>query len=890
MAQRLLKIGKWVVGIVLGIFLTISLLLYIFKDDICDMAIAKVNQYLDAKVYVNKVDLAFWGTFPNLSVDFEEVYVADNFPGISSTDTLLYSDRLRFKFNPMDLWNENYTVKSLEVDKGILHLKVDSAGVNNYKILKENTDTTSSDFALQLEHVEFNDFRFKYSNSATHQMYYTSIEKMDVKGELHNSKFNANASSGLIIHEARSGEINFVKNQPANLNVQVHVDTDSIKVNIPSSTISIAELPFNFDFDYDSIGYRFNLSGKEISVADAANKLSLKQTADVNNFSGTGELLFQLNVNGENNSDNPATIDCSFGIKNGSLIDPSTQVKLEQLNLEGSYNNTDQQVGERLKLDNISFASTGGLFKGNLLLFNFEEPEFKGNANGHLHLPTLQSFIRIPFIEQISGNVAVASKFHVKTFPQPSGETFLKILTCSGNMEIKNTSVKLKEDKRVFKNINGSTYLNDDEVGLENIQLAIGNSDFNLNGTFKRISDYLSNQGQLVADVNLISKRINIADIGSDSKEEIRDGQRSFLLPDDIAGNAFIQVQSMFYEGHLFENMVGKMVVGKRLIHFPDISIRNGGADARGSITIEEKRPEIFYISSQLVSNNISFKPLFKEWNNFQQDVILSDNISGTVAANIEFTAPFDFRSGIISNAIQARIGLKIKDGRLKNVETFKYITQSLKETPSARLAIGKDNINAFEKKLLDLQFEDLTNTLIIKNSVLTIPSMSIHSNALDVEASGHHTFSNKIDYRIGFRFRDIKEKETSEFGEIEDDGSGAFVFLRMFGDLSNPSIEWDKAASREQRKQEIAQEKEDVKSILKTEFGLYKKDTTIQEYIHVKKEHETIEVEFNPEETVDPIIDQKKPKKDTRINRFIDKMREETEAEKEKSIEIEGL
>ena len=129
---------------------------------------------------------------------------------------------------------------------------------------------------------------------------------------------------------------------------------------------------------------------------------------------------------------------------------------------------------------------------------------------------------------------------------------------------------------------------------------------------------------------------------------------------------------------------------------------------------------------------------------------------------------------------------------------------------------------------------------------------MSIESSALNIELSGKHTFDNKIDYRFGFRFRDLKKKQESEFGVIEDDGSGKFVFMRMYGDLDDPSIEWDKASNKKHKKEIRAVAKRDAKSILKSGFGLYKNDTTVNAFVKERRPHETIEIDLNPADEVD--------------------------------------
>ena len=136
-SKRILKFGMWFFGIILSIMLLISAGLYYFKDEICGVVITEVNQYLKAKVTVEKVDLAFWGSFPNLSVDFNQVFIQDSYEKSTNKDTLLYSDRIRLKFNPMDIWEVKYDVKKIEVSPGTVKLKINEKGESNYDILKE---------------------------------------------------------------------------------------------------------------------------------------------------------------------------------------------------------------------------------------------------------------------------------------------------------------------------------------------------------------------------------------------------------------------------------------------------------------------------------------------------------------------------------------------------------------------------------------------------------------------------------------------------------------------------------------------------------------------------------------------------------------------------------
>ena len=214
--KRILKVVKWFLGIVLGFVLLITAGLYIFKDDIIQLVIDEVNDHLKAKVSVSNVDLTFWGTFPNLSVDFNNVFIQDAFEGSTPADTLLYSERIRLRFNPMDLWRENYTIQKVDVFPGTLQLKVDSSGLVNYDILKPSEDSTQSDaLDFDLKAVNIEQLRFSYANAATDQRYATDIADLQLEGRMSEEVFTLNAKYNLHVKEARSRKENLFSNKPA---------------------------------------------------------------------------------------------------------------------------------------------------------------------------------------------------------------------------------------------------------------------------------------------------------------------------------------------------------------------------------------------------------------------------------------------------------------------------------------------------------------------------------------------------------------------------------------------------------------------------------------------------------------------------------------------------
>ena len=150
--------------------------------------------------------------------------------------------------------------------------------------------------------------------------------------------------------------------------------------------------------------------------------------------------------------------------------------------------------------------------------------------------------------------------------------------------------------------------------------------------------------------------------------------------------------------------------------------------------------------------------------------------------------------------------------------------------------------------ELQHVKFSALQNRIQIYDRKIFIPSMEIKSSALNLTASGSHTFDNKVDYSLKLLLSDILGKKArennSEFGVVEDDGLGkASLFLHMTGDASNPKFAYDKKAVMKKIQTDIKTEKQTLKELIKKEFG-NKKDSASTQKKEPRKE--AVEIEWD--------------------------------------------
>ncbi len=831
----------------------ISAALYFFKDDLIKYAVGEVNKNLKAKVYVGKIDLSFWSSFPAVSIDFNSVFIPDAYPDSKMTDTLFYGDRLRLKFNLWDVWNEEYKVKALEMQAGKIYVKYNEKGEENFDILKPTKDSTDQKpFAIDLKYVHLENVRFAYINLKTEQTYVNHFDKLDLSGSFANDVFDMSANSLSYLHEAKSGNVKLLNNVPLNFNLTCSVNKLSNSVTFPKADVYLANIPLQFHGKIDTNKVDFQLVGTQLPFEDVINKMGAKEIQDVKQFKGKGLVNFDLTLKGDMNARKKPLLKCKIQVKNGALTEPNSGLQVNNVQLDMNYLSNGRANQDLLEINKLHFNTAQGAFDASLIVKTFDTPQIIGAAHGIIDLAVLHQIFPLYGIQNTSGNIIIDGKADL----QMNASKGMDINSGQVAVELKNAMIQRTNDSRIFKNIQGEIDFTGTEAILTGIALKIQETDLNVNGVLKNLVGYARGVENLDGALSISSNQIIVDDLANTvvPTNAITTEERNWVLPNDISAHVLVNLKKVAYQGHVFSNISSDLIVANRILDFQQFEAQNAGSKVQGRVSVHENTPENYILKTTLNSSNIYFSKLFKEWQNFDQQVITGDNISGLMEAKLQMEAPFDGRLGIVKHLIKADVSIKIKNGRLTNVKTFKEIIQDLK-TSKAKLLLSKQSIAQLESKLNDISFQTLENTFTIRDGVLQFPKMEIKSTALNVFVAGVHSFDNQIDYRFDFKFRDLKEQGDSEFGTIEDDGTGMRIFMRMSGDLDNPLIEWDKEAKKEQALQNREDALNEAKSIFKSEFGIGKRDTSIHNYNPKVKQREEIILEYdtkeeNPKET----------------------------------------
>lgn len=875
--RKALNIFKWVAAVMVALMLVVSGLLLVFKDDIKSYALEEANNYLNKRVHIGYIDVGIWKTFPNMTLSFEDVLVYSRFDTIQTIDTALYAKQIDLRFNVMNFIRGEYNVRRIDAKDVLLNLVTLEDGKINYDFLKEKEDETVTPFEFNLEKINFVNADIAYHDKSIKQYYHGFFQELELKGQFTEKQFLLDAVAKFDIKEIRNQSLVLIENQTATLDIAIQMDQINDVFEIKSADLAINKLPFTVRGKVSEEEIDFYIGAKGLNLVDVANNFTFQELNVVHEINGKGNVNFDLTIKGGREETSRMAINADFNIQNGSLSDNG--FALTNINLIGKYGNGADGDKEQLNLSKIQFRSLNEDFQGNVLVTDFNQPRFQGKAKGIVDLKAVHRLFGPFDLEELSGYIGLDGHFDVRLNDPENNLKDITVNSIQSNLNLNNLTIKLINDNRKIQINNGNIAINNQNIKIKHFFVSLNNSSLNLNGEVDYIANYLSGRGNLWVKADVVSEALYIDDLSSQTEETTQ--ARSWVLPDDINGTVDIAFKKVEYYGHTYSDIKGKMNFAKHQLNFPSVEGVTSQTYVRGGLVITEVSPMNLVIETTLNANDLKFGPLFKEWNNFEQTVITADNLQGKASVYLYLKAPFDLYEGVMDkNDLKVLTRINISDGALKNVQSFKEITKSLRNS-GAKLLISKARINDFEKKLLNLQFDSFENEIKIENGIITIPNMTIKSNALDLTLSGTHTFDNDIDYAFNFRFREIKGGQQSEFGDVVDDGTGFRIFLRMFGNIDAPQFSWDKDAKKALQQERTEQSKDDFKSALKTGFGINKKDTSIQRLEDQKRREETIIMDFE-----EPTIEAEPEKEKKGLGKKIDKWKKEKEKEEKPVFE----
>lgn len=878
------KILFWIFFVSLFFVTSITVILHIYEDEINQYAIDELNNYLKTNIEVKQMEVSIFHEFPNASIGFENIFIADAFETFESDDTLLFAEHLYLDFNLWDVFSGDYKVKRVSINDGQINLRTTAKGDVNYAIIKESEDSVETDdnFKFLIELLKVKRVDFALYNQSTKQDYKIKIKDARITGDFAATEYQLKADGDLYVNRIKSNSLTLISDKSAHLIVGLDINTEKQSYQFNRGDLLLDDMSFKINGAIDSAEIDLDITGQNIQVAQVVESILPEETGKEKQYKGDGIVNFIAKIKGPLMRTEMPSITADFSLVNAALTETESKLKVNDINIIGNYCNAYEGRIEKVDLKMFRLKLLNSHLKGSAEITDFAQPLLSTTANGDLDLAAFHRFFGFQGVEELGGNVQLNLTTSIRFFDPEYRKDKFQILSSNGILNLNQVYYKATGSPMRFKSVSGEMVIKEKDAAIKDFVLKIQKSDLRFNGAIQNLIGYIEGSGNLAMVATMESDNFDLNEFLGPSNKEREGPLTQFELPSDINLNLELRVKNFDWDKHNFKDITAQFLLANRTVTVNQLSMKTLGGEVTGRLMLENRLANGNSVDGTIKFSAINVKNLFAEWDNFQQTSITDQHLSGTVNGEIDFLLLFNPYFSIVEEQIFALSSIRIINGELNNLETMKAVTDYMRSNKALKLMLNK-HIDRFEDKLMHLKFSELQNQIEIKDRRINIPKMTIKSNALDVELFGWHDFDNRIEYHFSFRFNQLKEKpEYTEFGKVADDGLGIIIYMTMSGTIDEPIFTMDKEERKNDLKESITLEKQNMKSMLKTEFGLFQKDSTVKQMnVDNKKEVEFIFYDTDLEEEQNDTT-KKKTKNKTRSSTFFDKLKEEAEKNKQ--------
>lgn len=801
-------------------------LVYTYQDKIIALFVTEANKHIKTKVEVEKISLSLLDKFPQIAVSLDKVNVVEGIP--ESTESLARLNKLYFTFSIWNVLRGKYNVNELYLEDGAIYVKVLKDGSVNYQIIA--TDTTASedsDLAFNLEQITLNRVAIQYRDLKLDQAYEADAHQLQAALAIDPETIGIEASGDATINTIQVGNGEYFKGKRITLNTALQINRKNQTIALQPSVINVEgaayEVGGNISFAGPSV-LDLALKGKNTSIQSMLSLLPQHITKEFKQYRSDGEVYFSGTVKGEVSSKASPAISFNFGCRNAAFYHPDVKQRIENLSFEGSFTNGTKQnaATSALTLKNLKGSLNNRPFKGNISYSNFNNPTIAFDLQGMVDVAYVLGLLQLEQVKSGSGlaDVRIAFSGNFNEFKARPGNSTLHT---SGDITLHNVSLNLAELPLPVNGMYGNFMFKRNDVAVSDFRGRLGSSDFVLNGMFNNVMAWLLLKNQrLFVDADFSSNYLNFDQLLKEdlntpaSARKSSSGYRLEVSP-DIAFNLSAAVKKMRFRRFKGENIKGEITLRNQIITTPNISFSSIGGNfaVRGSMDARQRNH--IKVSTATRLNNMSVDSLFYVFENFNQDFILDRHLKGSLTANIMSDVYLDSQLKPKTDLLQAEIEATVRNGQLINFAPMQKMSVFVKRS-----------------ELANMRFSELRNKFYIQERTIYIPEMDIRTNLSplpSVSISGMHTFDQDMDYRIKMPlFQKRRPDKDSVFGVVAEDtdAGNSMLFLTLKGKENNFKLAYDDDRVRAKIKDDLKQEGQEIKQLLKGKKPV-KKEKTVE-------------------------------------------------------------
>jgi hypothetical protein len=332
-----------------------------------------------------------------------------------------------------------------------------------------------------------------------------------------------------------------------------------------------------------------------------------------------------------------------------------------------------------------------------------------------------------------------------------------------------------------FENFNGKFQYKDDHLMIQDLKGKMGRTTFKIgmnyylgedesikkrDNSFQLTSDFIDFDA--LSNYNLkVAKRSDTTSLSKNKTADVPEHAEAFNLYElpftDMQFN--VDIDHFVYHRLDLKDIKGQLrTTQDHFIYLDTISLNAAGGHIALNGFFNGSDSKHIFLEPNLKITNADLDKLLFKFENFGQDVMLSENLHGKLNTNITGKIRVYPDLAVDLDQSEVHIDAQILKGRLENYDPVMMLSDYFGD-----------------KNLTKIKFDTLQNHMDIVKGKITIPNMTIESTLGHMDISGTQNMNNEIDYYVRIPLSVLmKATRNKIFGTKENDGKTEDEIIKL--------------------------------------------------------------------------------------------------------------
>lgn len=827
------KIILWTGGTLVFLLLLATLLVWIFRDKLKEMALRELGRQLNAEITVSGSSVTFWSSWPEVEITLNDLRI--NPRGAKPAHDIISARTAVFTIDFWSLFSSHYKLSGIALDHPAFYAEQFADGKWNYRDLFQpqgkGGGSSEEELVVELRRVTFAEGRVEYKSLANGSLLKLDSLSLALSGTFTGDQSTFLTNLGFHLHQLTASGVPVMAHKPVKAALRMTADTQEMLVlNFDSSLVTLAGVEFSLDgliseqkenFKVD-LAYASRKNSFDCFVALLPGDLLAIDKA----YKHKGQFKMAGWVKGNAGAGETPDFYAEYSVNQGYFKYDKRKSELSGLNLSGSW-----LINNKVPtFSHFRIAELRGMLNDHEIecmveYKNFIEPRLRFSVKGQLELEEIRDFYP-DFAEGTEMGGKIMADVEASGLVSDFKSNRFKSIIAKGQFSLEDLSITHPSLAYPVRHLNGLLTSDNGRIKIEELNGAIGSSDFDVNGTITEYLPWLfDTTGLLIAKLNLDSRKLDLnewfAATGDENPAAMADsGGTVYALsfPGRIDFNLQAKVGRFNIDKFNARNLEATCRIKDQKLSITALTMNamNGEVKLTGDILLTGAGADFNVVAK---TKKIDINQTFRTFDQWAAFALVKENLSGLFTGTMNIKGQVNNRLELDPASLVSWGEISLEEGRLVNFEPLNSLAGFVKL-----------------EKLMDVKFSDVITEYRIENQRFLIPKkMKVNANDYKLIVSGSHGFDNSLNYRVEIELP-RKEAIKSKSGDVQqlveetvEEKSRISIPVIVTGTVDDPKFKLDLKVVGKRIEDKAAQQGEEVKVATDTEiekrFG--KQDTT---------------------------------------------------------------